>query len=118
MFLFTDVLIVAKCIVSNRRYISEMAIPLPEIEIVKNGKFMTIGDSGPKTLEIEFEDESISNIWEKYIEFWSKYNEDSPRFSLDSQTSKEDEISTTKFLLKSKRVVSIKISDSVPEHFV
>ena len=113
MFLFTDVLIVAKCIVSNRRYISEMAITLPEIEIVKNGKFMTIGDSGPKTLEIEFEDESISNIWEKYIEFWSKYNEDSPNISKE-----EDEISTTKFLLKSKRVVTIKISDSVPEHFV
>lgn len=104
----------AKCIVSNRRYISEMSISLPEIKIVKNGKFMTIGDSGQKTLEIEFEDDSISNIWEKYIEFWSKFNEDSPN------SSKEDEISTTKFLLKSKRVVSIKVSDSdsVPEHFV
>ena len=112
MFLFTDVLIVAKCIVSNRRYISEMSIRLPETRIVKNGKFMTISDSGPKTLEIEFEDESISNIWEKYIDFWSKYNEDTPR-------SSEGEISTTtKSLLKSKRVVSIKISDSVPEHFV
>ena len=111
MFLFTDVLIVAKCIVSNRRYISEMSISLPDTKIVKNGKFMTIGDLGQKTLEIEFEDESISNIWDKYIEFWSKYNEDAPE-------DKGDDISTTKFLIKSKRVVTYKLSDNVPEHFV
>ena len=86
-----------------------MLLSLPDTKVVKNGKFMTIWDSGPKTLEIEFEDESISNIWEKYIEFWSKYNVDTPSI-------KEDEISSTKFLLKSKKV--IKISDNVPEHFV
>ena len=109
LFLFNDVIILAKCVVSNRRYVGEMCFNLSEIKIAKLGRQMTVSDSSEKIMEIEFEDESISNIWEKYIDFWSKYS--------DTGSSDEDEnISTTKFLIKN--IISSNRPQEVPEQFV
>ena len=109
LFLFNDVIILAKCVVSNRRYVGEMCFNLSEIKMAKLGRQMTVSDSSEKIMEIEFEDESISNIWEKYIDFWSKYS--------DTGSSDEDEnISTTKFLIKN--IISSNRPQEVPEQFV
>ena len=107
LFLFNDVIVLAKCIVSNRRYIGEIYFTLSEVKIVKKEKRISISDASEKSLEIELEDDSLANIWEKYINFWSQYK-DEPEEYLGESTN----------LLITTQTVSYTLQEEVPEHFV
>ena len=76
LFLFNDVLIAAKCVVSNRRYVGELCFQLSQLKLEKSERQMKLSDSINKDLEIEFDDESLANIWEKYLQYWSSYDVD------------------------------------------
>jgi len=107
LFLFNDVIVLAKCIVSNRRYIGEVSFVLSDIKIIKKENRITITDVSEKSLEIELEEESIANIWEKYINFWSQYKEE-PEESIGESTN----------LLIRTQTLSYTLQEEVPEQFV
>ena len=72
IFLFSDVIILAKCVVSNRRYVGEIYFKLdnPTFNVQKLGKCLRFSEDAIEDVEIEFEDKSLANIWERYINFW------------------------------------------------
>ena len=72
IFLFSDVIILAKCVVANRRYVGETYFKHddPEIRVQKLEKSITFSQNTHEDLEIEFEDESLAIIWERHIHFW------------------------------------------------
>ena len=72
IFLFSDVIILAKCVVANRRYVGETCFKHddPEIRVQKLEKSITFSQNTHEDLEIEFEDESLAIIWERHIHFW------------------------------------------------
>ena len=143
IFLFNDVIIVAKCVVSNRRYVGEMCFKLNEVKLVKQGTILQIADSfelGKHSisilfylhfsfpysqknrfwllyteLEIELEDVSIANIWEKYIVYWSEYKgeEDDDK---DDKAAPREEVS--RLLVKTRTVSYTLPPDDVPDQFI
>jgi hypothetical protein len=77
IFLFSDVIILAKCVVSNRRYVGETCFKLENMSasVQRLGKYITFSEDS-EDLEIEFEDESLAIIWERYICFWKMKQND------------------------------------------
>jgi len=69
MFLFTDVILVAKRLVSGRRYVGELSFKLDSASFTLERKVSEIflNEEEKEPLAIEFEDESLAIVWEKYI---------------------------------------------------
>jgi len=72
IFLFSDVIILAKCVVANRRYVGETYFKLdnPDLKVLKLGKSLTFSANTQEDLVIELEDESLATIWERHIDIW------------------------------------------------
>ena len=72
IFLFSDVIILAKCVVANRRYVGETCFKLddPTVRVKKMAKSISFSKDTCEDVEIEFEDESLANIWDRYISLW------------------------------------------------
>ena len=72
IFLFSDVIILAKCVVANRRYVGETCFKLdnPELKVIKLGKCLTFSSNTQEDLKIELEDESLTTLWERHINIW------------------------------------------------
>ena len=69
MFLFNDILIVATRLVSNRRFVREIAFWRNELTIVQSDENMTLSDLNGKQVEISFEESKLAELWEQYISF-------------------------------------------------
>ena len=71
IFLFSDVLIIAKCVLAGRRYVAEMAFKLNSLtfSIQITGTEMIFKEKENMVTAVEFEDECLAQIWDKYIQF-------------------------------------------------
>ena len=69
IFLFNDLLIVATRVVSNRRFVREIAFWRNELTIVQSEENMTLSDLRGKQVEISFEESKLAELWEQYISF-------------------------------------------------
>ena len=71
IFLFSDVLIIAKCVIAGRRYVGEICFKLdsPTFGYKKNGAEMIFSGSDNVETVVELEDECMALIWETYIQF-------------------------------------------------
>ena len=79
IFLFSDVLIVAKRVVAGRRYFGEVCFKLDTgtLTVERNGAEITFSDDGGKQpLIVQFEDEFLAIVWEKYIKYFQKTAEE------------------------------------------
>ena len=72
------------------RYVGEICFKLDTLKIVKSNRIITLSDSLGKTSEIQFDDEVLASLWEKYLSFWLE-NQDSDGESqgLTSQSSQQ-----------------------------
>ena len=70
IFLFSDVLILAKCVVA-KRYIGEISLKLNSEAVVaeKIGTEIVFTEHDKLKAVVEFEDESLAIVWDKYIQF-------------------------------------------------
>jgi len=123
IFLFNDVMIVAKCVVSNRRYVGEECFKLDDVKLEKTANFIRLTDVSEKTLEIELDDISIANIWEKYIIYWSqrrREDTDQDHVDTDDQAQESPGSSIKTRLLVKTRTISYTLppEEDVPDNFV
>ena len=66
-------------------------------------------------LEIELEDVSIANIWEKYIVYWSEYKGEEDDDKDDTAVPREE---VSRLLVKTRTVSYTLPPDDVPEQFI
>jgi len=68
IFLFNDVLIVAKCLLRNWRYVNETSFNMEDLTLTRedNKLFLT---SREKSVNISFTEEEEAETWRRYIEF-------------------------------------------------
>ena len=93
IFLFSDVLIVAKRLVTGRRYVGEMCFKLtsPTFTAEKNGAELIFAEEDARA-PVQFEDESLACVWEKYINFVRSTSTDtSPTRNMKGDERKEDQ---------------------------
>ena len=57
------------------RYVGEICFKLDTLNIVKSSRIITLSDSLGKTSEIQFDDEMLASLWEKYLSFWLENQE-------------------------------------------
>ena len=69
IFLFNDILIVATRVVSNRRFVREVAFWRNELTIVQSEENIILSDLNEKQVEISFEESKLAELWEQYISF-------------------------------------------------
>lgn len=67
IFLFSDLLIVATRVISNRRYIREVCFKRHELNILRSEDTLTISDQNGKSLKIMFTNSELASLWERYI---------------------------------------------------
>ena len=67
IFLFNDLLIVATCVVSNRRYIWEVSFNRDQLETVRTEETLSLSDQTGKHMDITFEDADLASLWNRYI---------------------------------------------------
>ena len=69
--MFSDVLIIAKCVLAGRRYVAEMAFKLNSFtfSIQITVTEMIFKEKENMVTAVEFEDECLAQIWDKYIQF-------------------------------------------------
>ena len=58
------------------RYVGEICFKLDTLKIVRSEKIITLSDSTGKMSAIQFDDDILASLWEKYFTFWSE-NQDS-----------------------------------------
>ena len=68
IFLFDDVLILAKCLLRNWRYVNETCLKVAELSVKKKGENLELTNSDG-TITIAFGDDSEAEMWRRYIEF-------------------------------------------------
>lgn len=68
IFLFNDVLIVAKCLLRNWRYVNEISFNMEDLKVTRedNKLFLT---SMEKSVNISFTEEEEAETWRRFIEF-------------------------------------------------
>jgi len=79
IFLFSDVLIVAQRVVTGRRYFGEVCFELDTgtLAVERKEAEITFSDDGVKELlVVQFEDEFLAKVWEKYIKYFQKSAEE------------------------------------------
>ena len=77
IFLFTDLLIVATRVISNRRYVREICFNREELTVVKSEEdTRTLSDLSGKYLEIKFEDSDLAGLWDQYLSFKQQQTND------------------------------------------
>ena len=69
IFLFSDLLIVATSVLSNRRYILEVCFKRHELNILRSEEKITISDLNGKSSNIIFENSELASLWDRYISF-------------------------------------------------
>ena len=69
IFLFDDVLILAKCLLRNWRYVNETCLRVTELRVKKKGENLELATTCDGTITIAFGDESEAEMWRRYIEF-------------------------------------------------
>eukprot|EP00092_Neocalanus_flemingeri_P010546 GFUD01011362.1.p1 GENE.GFUD01011362.1~~GFUD01011362.1.p1 ORF type:complete len:290 (-),score=45.90 GFUD01011362.1:41-910(-) len=71
IFLFSDLLIVARKLVKNRRYINEKVLELKDnAEVRREGTSLTLlSDKDPEGVKIYFETANNAVLWERYCNF-------------------------------------------------
>ena len=52
------------------RYVGEICFKLDTLKIVQTERIISLTDSDGKFSEVQFEDEALARLWEKYITFW------------------------------------------------
>ena len=53
------------------RYVGEICFNLDTLKIVKSERIISLSDSeGKLSCDINFDDEALARLWEKYITFW------------------------------------------------
>ena len=67
VFLFSDLLIVATSVISNRRYILEVSFKRHEVTIARSEETITISDLDGKSLNIIFKNSELASLWNRYI---------------------------------------------------
>ena len=80
IFLFNDVLIVAKCLLRSWRYVGETSFAVQELEVTRLEENLII-TSKDERVRIAFTDVSEAETWKRYIEFCQE-REESRRPSL------------------------------------
>ena len=68
IFLFDDVLILAKCLLRNWRYVNETCFTVTELSVKKKGETLELTNCDG-TITIAFGDDSEAEMWRRYIEF-------------------------------------------------
>jgi len=79
IFLFSDVLIVAKRVLAGRRYFGEVCFKLDTgtLSVERKDAEITFSDDVVKDqLVIQFEDDFLAIVWEKYIKYFQKTAEE------------------------------------------
>ena len=52
------------------RYVGEICFKLDTLKIVQTERIISLTDSDGKFSEVQFDDEGLARLWEKYITFW------------------------------------------------
>ena len=68
IFLFDDVLILAKCLLRNWRYVNEICFNIADLRMKKKGETLELTNCDG-TITIAFGDDSEAEMWRRYIEF-------------------------------------------------
>jgi hypothetical protein len=91
MFLFDDVLILAKCLLRNWRYVNEISFAVTELQVTRHE--MQLELVGPESsVTIAFTDSTEAEMWKRYIEFCkTSFDETRGSQSPDSENAKETE---------------------------
>jgi len=79
IFLFSDVLIVAKKVVAGRRYFGEVCLKLDTGTLAverREGEIIFSDDGVKDPVVVQFEDEFLAIVWEKYIKYFQKRAEE------------------------------------------
>ena len=71
IFLFSDVLIVARCVLAGRRYVAEISFKLnsPSFSMELDGTTITFMEKINCVKTVDFEDSCLSKSWERFIQF-------------------------------------------------
>ena len=71
IFLFSDVLIIAKCVLAGRRYVAEIAFRLNSSTFSTKtaGAEMVFEEKETAVTTVEFEDNCLAQSWDRYIQF-------------------------------------------------
>ena len=71
IFLFSDVLILARCVLAGRRYVAESCFKLDSLTFTMKmaGEEMIFMDNDNDEKRVEFEDCCLSQSWNRYIKF-------------------------------------------------
>ena len=71
IFLFSDVLILARCVLAGRRYVAEISFKLNSQSFSMNmdGNTITFMEKDDFVKRVDFEDSCLSQSWERYIQF-------------------------------------------------
>ena len=67
IFLFSDLLIVATSVISNRRYILEVSFRRHQLSILRSEETLTVSDQNGKSLNIIFENSELTSLWDRYL---------------------------------------------------
>ena len=69
--MFSDVLIIAKCVLAGRRYVAEIAFSLSSstLSTKTTGAEMIFKETENVVTTVEFEDECLAQSWDRYIQF-------------------------------------------------
>ena len=71
IFLFSDVLILARCVLAGRRYVAEIYFRLNSLtfSMETEGAEMVFKEKANEETVVEFEDQCLAQSWNKYIQF-------------------------------------------------
>ena len=72
LFLFSDVLLLSKCVRRNCRYVNEVVIPVtdPSLFISRDGARVEVRTTATGMIRVRLQSVSEAVLWEKYILFW------------------------------------------------
>ena len=86
IFLFDDVLILAKCLLRNWRYVNEICFNIADLRMKKKGETLELTNCDG-TITIAFGDDSEAEMWRRYIEFCQTSMERSNSQKTNSESS-------------------------------
>ena len=65
------------------RYVGEICFKLDTLKIVQTERIISLTDSDGKFSEVQFEDEALARLWEKYISFWLDSDQEEENHGVD-----------------------------------
>ena len=86
VFLFDDLIIVARRVVQNRRYVNEKVFKFTDNFQVRReeASLVLISENNPEEIKINLETANNASLWEKYVKFSLRQN------NTDIESTSED----------------------------